>query len=619
MMDSDSSRPVKKTLAILSGSRVAVWNLPEYSTVDKNGAVDAESEDPDIRLFDPYPQYEDGVPISSIAWNHNQMVIATSSGIPTEEFPHDNIVLLSSQGGQKLDAFQHDSEWKQKQQYAQQQESGHQGSIVNSINFGGKSRYLCIGDENGAVCLWDLKKKVRVRQFFHKKLASTGASAGNININGNIVSSPSLQVSLDPTDTYVISLSPWAMYQYNLRDGQLVGILEVPKDDEDSSSNNTNMFNAFAISDIEHNICAIGTDGGSIYLHDISTRNGRTQAKTPYSRIIRRHAGAVTGLSFSPGNPNLLLSSGTDGVVFVHNKSNGTSHKVCEALDRNNPIESFSLHADGVTCAIGCRSGDIYVYDLRWIINGGEIQATLLASYRAYDAINSLFFAPPPKPKDPQRLRSGIQSENNTKNESTQQQLQLQQQQQPPPQQQPPQLQPPQLQPPQQQPPQQPPAQQQPPQQQAVSATSAKPQRTTATQVESKDKKTNMDLKISSFSPPSQPKTTTPTVATAPPKKVPSFLKAKNSSRIQELPPPSPKSKKNMTEEIREVVREEVENLQDEMEEQFRNLHVDMINQFHHQSREIESILAQHMEALQRLTAENQQLREENERLRSGL
>ena len=71
-------------------------------------------------------------------------------------------------------------------------------------------------------------------------------------------------------------------------------------------------------------------------------------------------------------------------------------------------------------------------------------------------------------------------------------------------------------------------------------------------------------------------------------------------------------------EQIREVVREEVENLQDEMEEKLRNLHIDMINQFHLQSQELETVLSKHFSALERLTAENQQLREENEMLRQG-
>ena len=54
------------------------------------------------------------------------------------------------------------------------------------------------------------------------------------------------------------------------------------------------------------------------------------------------------------------------------------------------------------------------------------------------------------------------------------------------------------------------------------------------------------------------------------------------------------------------------------MEEQLRNLHIDMINQFHQQSQEIQSLLAAHSAALEGLTAENRRLREENERLRRG-
>lgn len=56
--------------------------------------------------------------------------------------------------------------------------------------------------------------------------------------------------------------------------------------------------------------------------------------------------------------------------------------------------------------------------------------------------------------------------------------------------------------------------------------------------------------------------------------------------------------------------------MQDEIEEQLRNLHIDMINQFHSQSQEIDTALSKHFVAIKQLTLENQQLREENERLR---
>ncbi|VEU37964.1 unnamed protein product [Pseudo-nitzschia multistriata] len=581
MVDPDAAGSGKKILAILSGSKVTVWDLPPSPILGRENSSDA---DPGVRSFDPYPQSEDAMPISSLAWNHNQMVIATSSGIPTDEFAHDNVVLLSSQSGQKLDSFQHDWGWKQKRKFALQQEqqwqeSSTQGSIVNSISFGGKSRYLCIGDESGAVCLWDLKKKVRVRQFFHNPIGGAGDNGGKCNFAGF----SSLQVSLDPTDTYVMSLSPRAMYQYNLRDGQLLGSLEVPKDDDSKDKQGTCLFTVFAISNLEPNICAIGTSGGNIYLYDISAPHGLDQTSTPHAKIIRRHNGRVTGLVFSPENPNTFLSSGTDGIVYVHNKSNGTRHKVCSAPDTNNPIQTLSLHADGVTCAIGCRSGDVYVYDLQYIIKGGDMPAPLLATHQSSDPINSLVFAPPPKAKDPQKPKSGIPSEQHNEEKVTQQKEQQQQQQQ-----------------------QQ--DEKRTKQQENFFSNGSKPPSVKASAADTTDKTPKSASKISSASATEKIK-----LPLSSPKKTPPFLFHKNLDI-----PTSPKRKKSMTDEVREVVREEVENLQDEMEEQFRNLHIDVINQFHRQSQEFEAILSKHMAVLERLSNENQLLREENERFRRG-
>lgn len=70
--------------------------------------------------------------------------------------------------------------------------------------------------------------------------------------------------------------------------------------------------------------------------------------------------------------------------------------------------------------------------------------------------------------------------------------------------------------------------------------------------------------------------------------------------------------------ELREIVQDEIENLQDEMEEQLRNLHMDMIAQFHQQSQEMNKALSNHLTSIDRLTEENKQLRDENEQLRQG-
>ena len=66
------------------------------------------------------------------------------------------------------------------------------------------------------------------------------------------------------------------------------------------------------------------------------------------------------------------------------------------------------------------------------------------------------------------------------------------------------------------------------------------------------------------------------------------------------------------------MIREEVENMQDEMEEQLRNLHMDMISQFHQQSQEMNKALSNHLATINQLAEENKRLRDENERLRQG-
>lgn len=68
--------------------------------------------------------------------------------------------------------------------------------------------------------------------------------------------------------------------------------------------------------------------------------------------------------------------------------------------------------------------------------------------------------------------------------------------------------------------------------------------------------------------------------------------------------------------EVRDVVRDEVDNLRDDVEESLRNLHMDMIRQFHIQSQEFNNVLSSHLSTIERLTRENQNLKDEMDRLR---
>jgi WD40 repeat protein len=275
------------------------------------------------------------------------VVLASCSRVNTDEKLHENVVLTAAQSGSKLDSLQHNQDWKRP------------AGKTTSVAFGGKSRYLCVGDSSGAVCLWDLKKRLRVRQFFHDGY-------------------PSRQVSLDPTDTYVVSLSDRLLSIYNLREGTLAMTLSPP---------GSYSFTIFHISTMEPNVLAVGTTDGSILLYDITDK----ESPTPFYALDRRHAGAITGVAISPENAQLLAATSDDGtLMFFDMQSGETIHQLAALAS---PITCMSLHYDGMSCAVGTESGDVFMYDLK--------ENTPLSSLRVKYAVSSIQFAPPPKSAHP--------------------------------------------------------------------------------------------------------------------------------------------------------------------------------------------------------------------------
>lgn len=263
----------------------------------------------------------------------------------TDEHPHNSIALTASQSGTCLDALQHNQQWTRT------------AGATNSVTFGGKSRYLCIGDESGAACLWDLKKRIRVRQFFHDGY-------------------PCLQASLDPNDTFVLSLSQRMLSIYNLREGTHAMTL---------SPNGDFMYTKYHMSSLEPHLAAIGTDDGGVLLYDITNH----QQSLPLS-TLRRYQSSITGLAFSPTNEKLVASTSTDGTLLFYDRH--TRESVQQLASVNSSITSLSLHSNGISCAIGTETGQVHVYDLR--------QTKPVASMLAQGAVTCLQFAPPPKKKD---------------------------------------------------------------------------------------------------------------------------------------------------------------------------------------------------------------------------
>lgn len=512
-------------------------------------------------------------------------MLATCSAASTDNQLHRNVVLSAAQSGNLLDSFQHNEQWKRP------------AGAATSLAFGGKSRYLCIGDKSGAVCLWDLKKKVRVRQFFHE-------------------GQPSLQVSLDPTDTYVISLTSQAFRSYKLREG-------VPANTW--TSGNDYLFTKYHVSTLEPSIAAIGTDDGSILLYDINN----LQKSVPFFGLRRRHHGSITGVAFSATNDKLLASTSDDGSLQFYDKGSGS---LIEELPRiPSGISSLTLNVDGISCAVGTNAGHALVYDLRQT-------GSPLASINVQGVIKALRFSPPPKQKiattpatlnkvpqsnpgrqqmeelrrdldraiDPHHLTVNHQNVGSTPQENVHQ---------------------------------------------STLFVDRQIHKTIPSSVASVDPHTSyigpMDSNDLSELPFNAPHKSLAQYGESSGNnmRTGSHPSEKNTadgspSRISSTVLPS--SPHNLTqphrtvdtksvvpsncevvtaapldiEAIRDVVRDEVEKLQDDLEESLRNLHMDMIRQFHQQSQELNSALSSQLAAMDQLREENQRLREENDFLK---
>jgi WD40 repeat protein len=599
-------------LAILSGNSVTTWEFGH----------DEDANDSERELQEPITRYPYGdLPIAGICWNHNRMVLAACSAVSTGEHEHDNVILISSQSGNLLDSFQHTLASK-----GGGSSAAATAAIANCLQFGGKSRYLCIGDESGAVYMWDLKKKMRVRQFLHP-------------------GHPCRQVSLDPTDSVLLSLSPHRLFLYNVREGKLINTIHPPGNDH------TTVFTKYCTSTLEPSMVAVGTNNGSVYLYDISSRSddGNEESASPFGALLRRHSGSVTGLAFSPLHSDVLVTSGSDGIVKMIDIRTGDTLQEIQNEELTSPINSLSLHAaKGSLCSIGCESGDVIIFDLD---NEGE--DAIVASMNVGGPVEQVAFIPPPRAKDqsapqktpaksvnplpmgptPAKFRfeqghvnaptsrslatSSIQTSIGSPNSSTVLK-----------------------------------AQENIPSNTATPTSSSgpfpgsarksplSPRRTVIVQAARQNQysatskgatQRKSTTALSPGSPPAKKSDIRIDVNAQPIAIRPrsTFMKARSWALRQHLYSATSSSpqQENIAEEqgadekvkledIREAVREEVENLQDEMEEQLRNLHMDMIAQFHQQSQEMNKVISHHLAAIDKLTEENQRLRQENDMFR---
>lgn len=366
-----SAAAASPMLVIGSGSSVVTWDCrnEEPSEADEN-----------LKSFSPFlsgPQ-TDGSHIADLAWNHNGQVLACCSAATSmEETMRKNIVLMSSHSGSTLDSFRHTDSSSDPAKYQNKYARNSSGPAATCVAFGGKSRYLCIGDQQGDVCLWDLKKQSRVRQFKSKKRQ------------------PCVQACLDPTATYVCALSSDTFTLYHLRQATFANQWNFSS----GHSNNKGGWNQFRFSPLQPTLMALGDDMGRIQLHDgldqeqpqLVCGGGHSSHSNTSTSLLPHHASSITGLAFSTQNSKLLANVRRNGILeFVDTSTGEVIHH--QQTGRN----ASALAFQGVSCVVGTETGEVQVYDLRKMM---QQFGKAVTTYRLPkgDAVTTLEFAPIPK------------------------------------------------------------------------------------------------------------------------------------------------------------------------------------------------------------------------------
>ena len=229
----------------------------------------------------------------------------------------DNVVLTSTFHNNRLESFRHDVGLKRPRS------APATNAKATCVTFGLKSRHLLVGDDSGAVCLWDLKKKARVRHYF----TSTGC----------------LEATLDPTDTNVLSLTKRSLHIFRLREGTLSATIP-----------GSSRFTKLSTSQLEPTTVAIGTCIGNIDVLDVSLQT-KVISMSP-------HTGSVTAVAFSAVSKLLLASASVDETLAFFDASNG---KLVQRMSLHSSATSMNFRNDGRTCAVGTESGRVLLFDLR--------------------------------------------------------------------------------------------------------------------------------------------------------------------------------------------------------------------------------------------------------------
>eukprot|EP01135_Chromosphaera_perkinsii_P004042 Nk52_evm55s266 gene=Nk52_evmTU55s266 len=258
--------------------------------------------------------------VNSVRWNHNNQVLASVGDDGQIKLSHSSGVVLGSFGAAT--------------------EGGAGKEELYAVGFSSGSRYLASGGSACKVNVYDLRKKVKLREM------------------GNHRNSVSC-VGFSDKDTHIAAGDLHGdILLYSMANPASIAFLSCSQDTVKPQQ--PQAVKALEFSPFKKHILSSCGDDGYVRTWDVNTK--QLVHRVEQGDVTPQHRAPATDLCFSPFNHLLLGSCGLDKRALFVDIAEQKAVKVIKCV---HPLTCMSFMDDGITVALGSSKGVIYVYDLR--------------------------------------------------------------------------------------------------------------------------------------------------------------------------------------------------------------------------------------------------------------
>ncbi|CAN6887573.1 unnamed protein product [Brassica oleracea] len=287
----------------------------------------AEScDDPCVLSYTPTPRSV----VNSVKWNHTNMVVASVG--------EDKKISLWQKNGKTLGSVPKNS-------------NDINEECLSAISFSNKgSRYICSGGTGQTVRIWDLQRKLCIKNLKGHTSTITG-------------------VMYNCKDEHVASISVGGdLIVHNLASGARASELKDP--------NGQQILKVLDYSRFSRHLLLTAGDDGTVHLWDTTGRN-------PKMTWLKQHSAPTAGVCFSPSNDKIIASVGLDKKLYTYDSG---TRKPSSCISYESPFSSLAFGDNGHILAAGTGNGRIVFYDVR----GKPQPITVLHAYSSSEAVTSL-------------------------------------------------------------------------------------------------------------------------------------------------------------------------------------------------------------------------------------